>query len=68
MIVMKISISDEIYEKIKKRVKDTDFKSVEEYVNFVLQEVISEVEKEPVLSKEEKEEVKGRLRALGYLE
>jgi len=68
MIIMKISISDEIYKKIKKRVKDTNFKSVEEYVNFVLREVISEVEKEPVFSKEEKEEVKGRLKALGYLE
>ncbi len=39
---------------------------MEEFVNFVLEELISE-EKESVLSPEEEEKVKERLRALGYI-
>ena len=66
---MKVTISDEIYNKIKDRVKDTGFKSVEEYVNFVLKEVISGVEGEKTaFSKDDEKKVKERLKALGYLE
>lgn len=32
---MKVEIKDEIYEQIKERIKDTEFSSVEEYVNFL---------------------------------
>ncbi|MHC1568871.1 MAG: CopG family transcriptional regulator [Candidatus Syntropharchaeia archaeon] len=63
-----VFLSPEIYDKIEERVRATDFKSVEEYVTFVLEEVIREDEEEPVFSEEEEEEVKKRLRALGYLE
>jgi len=65
---MKISISDLIYKKLKERIKGTNFKSVEEYVNFVLKEVISEVEEKPAFNKKEEEKVKKRLSALGYFE
>ena len=55
----------ELYQKIEERVKATGFKSVDEYVRFVLEEVLKEDEE--TLSSEEDEEVKKRLRALGYL-
>jgi len=63
-----IKISKEIYEKAKKFVEsESGFSSVEELVEFVLNEVLSEEESEYPYSKEEEEEIKKRLRALGYL-
>jgi Arc/MetJ-type ribon-helix-helix transcriptional regulator len=52
----------ELYSRIEERVKATGFGSVDEYVTFVLEEVLKEE------GKEEEELVKKRLRALGYLE
>jgi len=59
----------ELYEKIGERVKSTGFDSVDEYVIFVLEEVLKDDEEgDQAMSKEEEEEVKKRLKALGYLE
>ena len=59
----------DLYEKIRERVKSTGFDSVDEYVIFVLEEVLKDDEEgEQAMSKEEEEEVKKRLKALGYLE
>lgn len=57
--------------KIEARLEETGFESVDNYVTFVLEEVIKEVEDEEpeeVFSEEDEEKVKGRLRALGYLD
>ncbi|RLE99564.1 MAG: CopG family transcriptional regulator [Thermoprotei archaeon] len=64
-----VEISKEIYDKVKKFIEDSgEFKSVEEFVEFVLREVLEEEgAEEAVYSKEEEEEIKKRLRALGYL-
>ena len=59
----------ELYNRIEERVNATGFSSVDEYVGFVLEEVLKEeVEEEKAFSKEEEEEVKKRLKALGYLD
>ena len=58
-----LSLPPELYKKIEERAKVTGFESVDEYVKFVLEEVL----KEEATSNEEDEEVKKRLRALGYL-
>lgn len=58
----------ELYKRIEERAKATGFGSVEEYVSFVLEEVLKEDEEEKAFSPEEEEEVKKRLRALGYLD
>ena len=62
----------ELYGRIEERVRATEFRSVDEYVTFVLEEVlggeVESEEEEPSFSEEEEEEVKKRLRALGYLE
>jgi Arc/MetJ-type ribon-helix-helix transcriptional regulator len=58
----------ELYSKVEERVKATDFSSVDEYVKFVLEEVVKEEEEEKAFSEEEEKEVKKRLKDLGYLE
>ncbi len=66
-----VSIPVPLYEKIKKRIEGTGFKSVSDYVTFVLREVLAsleEEEKEEAFSQEQEEKVKDRLRALGYLD
>jgi len=63
-----IEISKDLYEKLKKFVEESEeFKSVEEFVDFVLREVVEEETTETVYTPEEEEEIKRRLRALGYL-
>ena len=65
-----VKIPKGLYDEILKRVKESDgeFKDVEEYVTFVLSEVVKEEdEEENVYSPEEEEEIKRRLKALGYL-
>lgn len=64
-----VKIPKDIIEKIKERIQGTEFKSVEEYITFVLQEVIKDDEEpDEVFSEEDEKKVKERLRALGYLD
>lgn len=65
-----VKIPEEIYEKIEKRIEEMEFKSVDEYVTYVLREVLVslEEEEEEVFTEEEEEKVKERLRALGYID
>ncbi len=57
----------ELYGRVDERVKATAFGSVDEYVIFVLQEVLKEEGEERSISEEEEAEVKKRLKDLGYL-
>lgn len=67
--VANVSIPIQLYARIKKRLKETDFTSVSDYVSYVLREVLASLEEEEeVFSKEEEEKVKERLRALGYID
>ena len=65
-----VPIPAALYDAIDGRVKETEFSSVEEYVTFVLEEVLKDDddEEEIAFSPEDEEEVKKRLRALGYLD
>lgn len=66
-----IKIPKEIIQKIKERIHGTEFGSVEEYVAFVLEEVIKDDEEnapEEIFSEEDEKKVKDRLKALGYLD
>ena len=64
-----VYLPDQLYGKIEQRIPNTEFRSVDGYVAFVLEEVLKEVEEEgKIYSKEEEEEVKKRLRELGYLD
>ncbi len=68
---MKVEIPEEIYKEIEDTVKNTDeFKTVDEYVTFVLSEILKEDTEEDEgssMSEEDEEKVKERLRGLGYL-
>ncbi len=62
-----ISIPKELYEKAEEYIKNTGgFESVEELVVFMLEELVRE-EGESSFSPEEEEEIKKRLRSLGYI-
>ena len=65
-----VSLPVELYGRIEARVKATEFSSVDEYVTFILEEVLKGEGGEPeaIFTKEEEEEVKKRLKALGYLD
>ncbi len=64
-----LEIPMDLYNKLKKRVEDVGFGSVEEYVLFVLNEVVEDAgEEEPELSEEDEKKIKERLRSLGYLD
>ena len=64
-----VSIPAGLYDAIQERVDGTEFTSVEEYVTFVLEEVIKDDDEDEVaFTEEDEEEVKKRLRALGYLD
>ena len=59
-----------LYERIKKKIEESqgEFKDVEGFIEFVLREVLKEEEtEEPAYTPEEEEEIKRRLRSLGYL-
>ena len=68
-----IRISKDLYDKVQNRVKmsNEEFKSVEDYVTFLLTEVVSEADTQNsdgnAYTKEEEEEIKGRLKNLGYI-
>ena len=68
-----IKISKDLYAKVENRVKmsNEEFKNVEDYVTFLLTEVVSEADSQNTdgnaYTKEEEEEIKGRLKNLGYI-
>jgi len=61
-----IKIPRSLYEEIKKRVEESqgEFKNPQEFIEFVLTEVIKEEEEETPYTPEEEEEIKRRLKAL----
>ena len=61
-----VSLPTELYDRIDERAKATEFDSVDDYVIFVLEEVLKEEGGEEGKSASSEEEVKKRLRALGY--
>ncbi len=63
-----VYISKELYEAAKKKMQEVgDFKSVDEFIEFILKEVLSEEGEEGAYTPEEEEEVRERLRSLGYI-
>jgi len=65
-----VSISKKLVDEIQRRNDESggEFKTVEEYIEFVLTEILREDEPEQVYTPEEEEEIKERLRRLGYIQ
>lgn len=62
-----VKIPKRLIEEIKDYIKDSEFKSVDDYVSFVIEEVLKDDE-EPEFSEEDEKLVKDRLKDLGYLD
>jgi len=64
-----IMIPMTLYKKLEEKVKETEFSSVSSFVTHIIREYLSKMEEEKeVFSEEEEEEIKERLRALGYID
>ena len=71
-----IELSNELIEKIQKRIEGTDFKNISEYIEYILTRVLSKVEsveknKQPEPSESDQKKVQERLKrlaSLGYLD
>lgn len=70
---MKIELKKEVEKVIEKRIKqDNQFSSVQEYIDYILNQVVEKLNKEreekEVISEESEKEVEKQLRNLGYLD
>ena len=62
---MAIRIPKELFERLQERAKEEGFEDPRDYIIFILEEAVRESEE--VFTPEEEEEIKKRLRSLGYL-
>ncbi|MCD6547248.1 MAG: CopG family transcriptional regulator [Nanoarchaeota archaeon] len=62
--MVKIEISDKLYKALEKNAKESGFKNVNEYLEFILKELVTDEEE---ISQEDEEKMKERLKQLGYL-
>jgi Arc/MetJ-type ribon-helix-helix transcriptional regulator len=66
-----IQIPKVLAERIQRRLSSTDFSSVDDYITYVLEQVLHDLEdqknEEKIFSKEDQENVERRLRDLGYI-
>ncbi len=63
-----VMIKREVYEKAKKFVEESGgFESVEEFIEYLIEEAIEIEESGEALSEEDQEKVSERLRDLGYI-
>ena len=66
-----VSIPEALFKRIEKMIEGSGFKSVSEFVTFVLRQVVADMEAEKLreegLTEEEKKAIVDRLKRLGYL-
>ena len=63
-----VNIKKSIYKKLEAGAEESGFNSIDEYLEFVLNEILSDDEKEETKQpKQDEEKVKARLKALGYM-
>jgi len=64
-----ILIPTSLYKKLEEKMKETEFSSVSSLVTHIVREYLAKLKEEKeVFSEEEEEEIKERLRALGYID
>ena len=63
-----VFLSSELYHKIEQRMEAAGFNSVNDYVVFILEEVVKEGEPATSFTEQDEAEVKKRLKNLGYLD
>lgn len=67
---VEVKISKKLFDEIQGQVDESEgeFKTVSEYVEFVLTELFKDENEAQIYTQEDEEEIKKRLRALGYIE
>lgn len=66
----KISISEDLMARIERRLEKSNFDSVDEYIQFTMNEVLNQIDsddKQEASQTNEDQKVKARLESLGYL-
>jgi AAA+ ATPase superfamily predicted ATPase len=67
----KVDVDDELFSVLEARATEKNFEDTEDYIKHLLQQVVQKIKKEKEngsYSDEEEEEVKKRLKGLGYLD
>ena len=62
-----VSLPMPLIEEVKRNIGGTGIHSVSEYVTFILRQIFSSPDRGQVLDKKTEEEIKNRLKSLGYL-
>lgn len=62
---VRVALSEQLTEQCERRIQGTEFDSVEEYVQFIVREVVEGDDREGV-SEDATDELERRLEALGY--
>jgi len=71
---MNTYIKDDIYNILCGRAKEQGYENVDEYINFLLNQIAKKINvsnidnKDNIYSKEEEENIKNRLQSLGYID
>jgi Arc/MetJ-type ribon-helix-helix transcriptional regulator len=68
-----VKIPASLYTRIEKRLPNTDFKTVSDYVTYLVRETLENIERDEKKDKkdftpEEEREIESRLRNLGYID
>jgi hypothetical protein len=67
MVKEKIEISKELFDNLKKRYKDSGFDSVDDYIDYIFKQVVSDSLDEGSNSSDDEELVRKNLKEMGYL-
>jgi len=68
-----IHLPKELAERIQRRLKESDFKNMDDYIAYVLSQILDEIEgtssekSKEVFTKKEQGDVEEHLRSLGYM-
>ncbi len=65
MAEINLDLPEDLLKKLEKSAKDADFDSVEAYLKYVLEELVSD---EAEVSEEDEKKIKERLADLGYMD
>ena len=64
---IKISLSEEEIKKLEKKVKESEFESIQDYVSYIIKQVTSDSQLEGEFDEDEAKRQEQRLKDLGYV-
>jgi arylsulfatase len=63
-----LELPEEIMKEVKRRIEDTEFQSSEEYLSYIIQEVLKGSSSGYLQNSKEEKKIKKKLRGLGYMD